>query len=123
VGTRPNDGRGALGAAGESATLEVYRGEGFRLLARNWRCPLGELDLVVQSHDLIVVCEVKTRSDWAFGGGYEAVTHTKRAKLRRLAEAFLANTGSHPDRVRFDVASVFLRRGEVADVELFHDAF
>jgi putative endonuclease len=92
------------------------------VLERNWRCALGEIDVVAWRDGTVVVCEVKSRTGVAFGGGYEAVTWTKRRKLRRLAEAFVAERGLPDARVRFDVASVWLgRRG--ADVELFEDAF
>jgi putative endonuclease len=116
------DGRPALGRSGEAATLGVYRQRGFRTVARNWRCPLGELDLVVERDGLLVFCEVKTRSNTTFGGGYEAVTWTKRRKLRQLAEAFLASTDVRHRDVRFDVASVSFPRACV-DVEIFEDAF
>ena len=116
------DQRPARGRAGEDATARVYERRGYRVLHRNWRCSLGELDLVVQREDVLVFCEVKTRSGNAFGGGYEAVTWNKRRRLRRLAEAFLAQGDPANSRLRFDVASVWLGpRG--ADVELFEDAF
>jgi putative endonuclease len=91
-------------------------------VARNWRCAIGEIDLVLERPGLLVFCEVKTRTGSAFGGGYEAVTWSKRRRLRRLAEAFLVS-GSFPHtQIRFDVASVWLsRRGP--DVEVFEDAF
>lgn len=117
------DPRAVLGARGEDATLALYRGSGFRLLARNWRCPAGELDLVLERGGLIIVCEVKTRSGSAFGGGYEAVSWSKRRRLRRLAETFLAQRGRTGADVRFDVASVHLQRGGRPDVVLFQDAF
>lgn len=116
------DRRPALGRSGEAATLGVYRQRGFRAIACNWRCPLGELDLVVERDRLLVFCEVKTRSNTAFGGGYEAVTWTKRRKLRQLAEAFLASSDVRHRDVRFDVASVSFTRTCV-DVEIFEDAF
>jgi putative endonuclease len=68
------DGRPSKGRAGEEAALRVYARRGFRLLAQNWRCPLGEIDLVVERDGLLVFCEVKARSGAAFGGGFEAVT-------------------------------------------------
>jgi putative endonuclease len=113
----------ARGRRGEDATAVVYERRGYRVLERNWRCPLGELDLVVRrDDDVIVFCEVKTRTGSSFGGGYESVTWSKRRKLRRLAEAFVLERGLHDARIRFDVASVWLgTRG--ADVELFEDAF
>ena len=107
---------------GEDAAADVYCRRGFRVLARNWRCSLGELDLVLERDRLLVFCEVKTRTGAAFGGGYEAVNWAKRRKLRSLAEAFLAAIDSRHRQVRFDVASVWLgARGP--DVEIFEDAF
>ncbi len=118
----PSGPRAALGRAGEDAALGVYLGKRFRTVARNWRCALGELDLVVERGGLLVFCEVKTRSGSGFGGGYEAVTWLKQRKLRQLAELFLEAHGLRPDRVRFDVASVQMgRRGPAVD--LFEDAF
>jgi putative endonuclease len=116
------DPRKERGKAGEDAALAVYVRRGFRLVARNWRCRLGELDLVLVRGDMLVFCEVKTRSGPAFGGGYEAVNWRKRAKVRALAEAFLQQGRARPDTTRFDVASVALGpRGP--QVELFEDAF
>lgn len=114
--------RSARGRDGEDAALGVYRRRGFRVVARNWRCPIGELDLVLERGGLLVFCEVKTRTGAAFGGGYEAVNWSKRRKLRQLAEAFLASGSSRASGVRFDVASVWLGHGG-ADVEVFEDAF
>jgi putative endonuclease len=114
--------RSSRGRDGEDAALRVYQRRGFRLLARNWRCPLGELDLVLRRGGLLVFCEVKSRTGSAFGGGYEAVTWSKRRKLRQLAEAFLATAGQPSSGIRFDVASVWLGGG-TADVEVFEDAF
>jgi putative endonuclease len=116
------DERPPRGRAGEDAALRVYERRGYRALARNWRCALGELDLVMQRNDVLVFCEVKTRFGAAFGGGYEAVTWSKRRKLRQLAEAFMQSYRPLDVNVRFDVASVWLgARG--ADVEIFEDAF
>jgi putative endonuclease len=120
-GTR-TDRRSERGRIGEDAALRVYERRGFALVARNWRCQLGELDLIIVRRDLLVVCEVKTRSGAAFGGGYEAVTRAKRRRVRSLADAFLQGNAFEHARVRFDVASVWLgARG--ADVEIFEDAF
>lgn len=116
------DDRPRRGRAGEDAALAVYRRRGFRLVARNWRCPLGEIDLLLERDGLLVVCEVKTRTGAAFGGGYEAVTWSKRRKLRQLAEAFMAAERPPQAAIRFDVASIWLGEGG-ADVEIFEDAF
>jgi putative endonuclease len=113
---------GELGRAGEEAALAVYESRGFHLVARNWRCPMGELDLVVHRRGLLVFCEVKTRGGRAYGGGFDAVTGRKRARLRRLAEAFLLSERPAFVQVRFDVASARPQAGRML-VEVFEDAF
>ena len=112
----------SIGARGEEAVADGYRRRGYRILARNWRCRLGELDLVAERRGVLVFCEVKSRRGPVFGGGYEAVTRRKRAKLRSLAEAFLQAAGWRPQVIRFDVASVAFDRGRPT-VELFEGAF
>ena len=116
------DQRPRRGRDGEDAALRVYERRGFGLVVRNWRCAIGEIDLVLERGGLLVFCEVKARTGAAFGGGYEAVTWTKRRKLRRLAEAFLVSSRTLHAQVRFDVASVWLSRSG-PDVEVFEDAF
>ena len=117
------DSRTATGSIGEDATAASYRSRGFRIVARNWRCALGELDLVAARGDLLVFCEVKTRRGSGFGGGYEAVGWKKRKKVRQLAETFLQQTGARAGSIRFDVASVALGRDGRPDIEVFEDAF
>ena len=111
-----------IGARGEDAAADGYRRRGYRIVARNWRCRLGELDLVAERRGVLVFCEVKSRRGGALGGGYAAVTSRKQAKVRALAEAFLQATGSRPQAMRFDVASVAVRAGR-STVEVFEDAF
>jgi putative endonuclease len=118
----PSD-RGRTGLAGEDATLRWYLDHGYEVMARNWRCPLGELDLVLSRAGLLVFCEVKTRRGSGFGGGFDAVGVRKQRKLRQLAEVFLLTRRIRPSRARFDVASVLLTDGRGAAVEVFEDAF
>jgi putative endonuclease len=118
----PVSGR-SLGAQGELAALAHYRRSGYRLVARNWRCPLGELDLVLARGRTVVFCEVKTRRSATLGGPYEAVTWRKQGKLRALANAFLAMHPARWDDVRFDVASVMVDRRGPLSVHVFEAAF
>lgn len=105
---RPGAGRraGAVARAGEDAALAYLLGRGLRLVARNWRCRLGEIDLVLEDGPALVFVEVKTRRSSRFGTGAEAVGPAKQMRLRRLAAAFLRDH-PRPDRpCRFDVTEV-----------------
>ena len=99
--------RRLLGASGEQAVAAWYQARGYEVLARNWRCREGELDLVVRDGRRFVFCEVKTRTSDAFGAPVEAVTRTKQMRLRRVAARWLEDEAPlHPREIRFDVASV-----------------
>jgi putative endonuclease len=108
---------------GERAALDHYRARGFRLVARNWRSRLGELDLVMARPGLVVFCEVKARASSSRGSPFEAVTERKQRKVRALAEAFLAASGLRDEACRFDVASVTVDGRGRPRVHIFEDAF
>jgi putative endonuclease len=106
--------RRALGVAGEDAVAAWYEHRGYAVVARNWRCRDGELDLIVRTGRTFVFCEVKSRSSDAFGMPVEAVTRDKQARVRRLAARWLEDDAPGPAReIRFDVASVM---GDVVEV-------
>jgi len=117
------DQRAEVGRRGELAAEARYVARGYRVVARNWRCRLGELDLILARGVSLVFCEVKTRRGSRFGGGFEAVDVRKRQKLRVLAEVYLQRARPAPASVRFDVASVWLKPDGSASVEIFEDAF
>ncbi|HET7531937.1 MAG TPA: YraN family protein [Nocardioidaceae bacterium] len=100
--------RSALGAYGEALAARHLTEQGMVVLDRNWRCDLGEVDLVLRDGRVLVVCEVKTRSSLAFGTPIEAVTEQKAARLRRLAARWLADHEVHPDEVRIDIVGVLV---------------
>ena len=109
----------AVGQRGEALAADWYRRKGYTVVARNWRCAIGEIDLIVRRGRTLVVCEVKTRRSHAFGVPAMAVGRAKQQRLRRLAAAWLAEhrSGRHVD-VRFDVVAV---TGDVVDV--YENAF
>ena len=78
--------RQALGAYGERVAAQHLEAAGLQVLDRNWRCPEGELDLVLREGAVLVVCEVKTRTGEDGAGPHEAITPVKLERLQRLAE-------------------------------------
>jgi putative endonuclease len=96
-----------LGIDGEDAVAKWYEAQGYEVVARNWRCREGELDLIVRANRTFVFCEVKTRTTTAFGAPVEAVTSDKQQRVRRLAARWLEDDAPvRPVEIRFDVASV-----------------
>jgi putative endonuclease len=96
----------ALGQQGEQLAAEYLQRAGFRILARNWRCAEGEIDIVAADRRTLVACEVKTRSGTRYGTPLEAVTRKKRSRLRRLAVCWMLANGVLFDEVRVDVVEV-----------------
>jgi putative endonuclease len=109
--------RSTLGAYGEALATRFLLDTGMVLLERNWRCDLGEIDLVLRDGRVLVVCEVKTRSSVAYGSPLEGVTERKAARLRRLAARWLAEHDLRPAEVRIDLVGVLVPARGPVEVE------
>lgn len=116
------DGRPTFGRNGEALAARRYERDGYRTIARNYRCNAGEIDLVLQRGNTIVFSEVKTRATDFFGDPSEAVTPAKQARLRRLAAIWLSQNPCPGMEVRFDVVSIVADR-KGARVTRYEDAF
>jgi putative endonuclease len=124
--------RGALGRFGEEVAARHLVAAGLTVVARNWRCSEGEVDIVALDGDVLVMCEVKTRRGVGFGTPLDAVTPAKAARLRRLASRWLADQraeaggvgdGVRYPEVRFDVVSVLRPLSGATSVEHLRGAF
>lgn len=111
-------GQGALGRYGERLAADYLAAGGMRILDRNWRCAEGEIDIVAQDGDTLVIVEVKTRSCRRHGTAFEAVTGAKLHRLRRLAARWLAARRERPDPPRVGAVRI-----DVVALERFAGAF
>lgn len=111
-----------VGDAGEDLAAAALKKQGYRIIERNFSCPLGEVDLIARQGDFLVFVEVKTRRGASFGGAAEAVHPAKQAKLMRLAEYYMNEKRLKEAKVRFDVVAVNWE-GETPRVEIIQDAF
>src|SRR5687768_7264809 len=108
----------AEGARAEDLCADLLRGAGLLLIERNWRCRLGEIDLIAEDRGMLVFAEVRMRTGPGFGGAGESVTAAKRARLLAAARLYLSR---RPETLcRFDV---FLVDGVTARVQWIRDAF
>jgi len=106
-----------VGRHGETIVARLLEEQGWQLLARNWRCEFGELDIVARDGECLVAVEVKTRRSAAYGSPQEAVTAAKLRRLRRLVGAWLERQDHTFREVRIDVCAVTLPRAGAAVVE------
>lgn len=95
-----------LGERGEDAAVAYLGRAGMTVVERNWRCPVGEVDIVALEGDEVVLCEVKTRRSAAKGSPEEAVTPAKQRRYRKLALAYMQHAGGEGVSIRFDVISI-----------------
>ncbi len=112
-----------IGARGEDAAAEHLEAIGYRILARNYRCRHGEIDLVADDADVLVFVEVKTRHASAYGAPRDAVTSAKRRKLARTASHYMLAHRDEECAYRADIIEVGLLRGAVAAVRQIKGAF
>jgi putative endonuclease len=100
------------GRFGEELAADHLQAQGLTLLDRNWRCDVGEVDIVARDGDTLVICEVKTRSSRRFGSPLEAITPEKAARLRRLAACWVRAHDVRPFAIRIDLVGIVLAGGE-----------
>lgn len=113
-----------LGRWGEDLAAQHLSAAGLELLARNWRCREGELDVVAREADgTVVFVEVKTRRTAAFGQPSEAVSRTKAERIRLLACRWLQAHPAGGAPLRFDVVSVVREPGSAPVVRHLRGAF
>lgn len=96
---------------------------GYKILEKNYRCPLGEIDVVAEKDKRLVFLEIKTRTSGRFGLPQEAVTALKQRKLLRLAEWYLKDKKKGDVRVSFEVLAVFWKNAGEPEFRLIENAF
>ena len=111
-----------LGRLGERLAAEELASRGYTILASNWRCPAGEIDIVAQDSDCLVVVEVRARQGETYGTPEESVTPAKQARLVELGQTYVQERGwDGPWRI--DVVAVqFSRNGRLERLTVIENA-
>jgi len=115
--------RKQLGRLGERLGARFLRRRGYRIVARNYTCPAGEIDLVALDGPSIVFVEVKSLRGDAAANPEDAVNFHKRRQITAVARTYLLQTGAQNHACRFDVIAVVLKEGCQPEIEHFIDAF
>jgi putative endonuclease len=112
-----------VGKRGEEIAAAYLQQQGYLILARNWRCPLGEIDIVAREGETWVFVEVRARRGNRFGTPEESITPDKQAKLVEVAQTYLQEAGLGNVDSRIDVVAIELgQRGEVKRLNLIRCA-
>lgn len=113
----------SLGKRGEILAAAFLMNQKYVILEKNYRCPLGEIDLVAELNGKLRFVEVKTRSSLQYGFPEEAVNEQKQHKIRQLALFYLKEKNKENISVAFDVVSILWHPKKDAEYKLIRDAF
>ena len=115
--------RTVIGSEGERAAAAFLEARGYRILERNYRTKLGEIDLVAEEGRTLVFVEVKVRLNDRFGGPAAAITSAKQARIARLAQQYVASRRLAERACRFDVVLIWGADPKTRRIELLPGAF
>jgi len=111
----------ALGKAGEDIAFKKIKKLGYKCIERNYRCALGEIDLIARQGGCLVFIEIKTRKRDT-GYAKEAVNHRKMKQISKAALNYLKENDCYDTKSRFDVVAVSINDGK-PDIEVIQNAF
>lgn len=112
-----------LGRRGEEATVKFLKENGYKILERNYKNKLGEIDIIAKENKILCFVEVKSRTDLRFGYPKEAVTYTKQRQLNKVALSYLKQYNLFDIPARFDVVSVIFNNQNKTEIEIIKNAF
>jgi len=112
----------ALGRLGENFAKKRLKELGYRILATNYRCPLGEIDLIARDGECLVFVEIKTRTNQPLGLAKEAVHRRKQVQLSKVALAYMKSYNISETKARFDVVAIGVNGGR-KEIEIIQNAF
>ncbi len=111
-----------IGTKGEQIAADFLLKKGYHILHRNWRSGKKELDIIAFKDNMVVVAEIKTRTNFDFGFPEEAVNKKKQQYLKSAGEAFMQ---THPEymQIRYDIISILLNGDAIKEILHFEEAF
>jgi putative endonuclease len=125
---KDKENRKQLGNYGENLALEAYEKAGYKLIAQQYRCSLGEIDLIVQKENVLIFVEVRTKTNQSFGTAEESITEKKKRTIRKVSQFFLHDVmyDKYCDHsaVQFDVIAIYIdKKTKQAWIKRYDQAF
>jgi putative endonuclease len=120
--------RKQIGDYGENLALEAYVKAGYELVAKQYRCAMGEIDLIVRNQDALVFVEVRTKTNQRYGSAEESITDKKKKTIRKVSQFFLQDL-TYNDRfnqiaIQFDVIAITIdKQSKQAWIKRYDQAF
>lgn len=114
-----SDQRIAIGKKGEQIALEYLQDRGYLILVKNFRCKIGEIDIIAKDREVVVFVEIRTVTSAQFGPAYNTVTYSKQQHVKRTALFYISVNNLVNTQFRFDVIGITLDR-QTGDHHLDH---
>lgn len=112
-----------LGIFGEDTAVKFLKGQGFKILTRNYKCKLGEIDIIAEEKNIISFIEVKTVATDKTETPFDTIDSRKRKHIQQSASFYLNKERKQDLTCRFDVISIRYRKDKEPEIELIRDAF
>lgn len=119
----PGSFRLSLGERGETAACGFLKTRGYEILEKNYKCKLGEIDVIARRQGRLAFVEIKTRTSVQFGTPQEAVDLRKQEKIFKIAQWYLKEKKMPKSPIAFDVVAILWREGQAPEIRLIADAF
>jgi putative endonuclease len=120
--------RKQIGDYGEKLALEAYLKAGYKVVAKQYRCAMGEIDLIVRKKDVLVFVEVRTKTTQRYGSAEESITDKKKKTIRKVSQFFLQdftyNKSFNQIAIQFDVIAITIdKQNKQAWMKRYDQAF
>jgi putative endonuclease len=119
----PGPFRFSFGERGEAAACEFLKKNGYEILEKNYKCKLGEIDVIARRRGRLAFIEIKTRASDQFGTPQEAVNLPKQEKIFKVAQWYLKEKRVVKVPISFDVVAILWEKGQPPEMRLITDAF
>ena len=119
----PGSFRSSLGERGETAACGFLEAQGYKILEKNYKCKLGEIDVITRRQGRLAFVEIKTRTSTQFGTPQEAVNLQKQEKIFKVAQWYLKEKKILKSPIAFDVVAILWKEGQTPEMRLIADAF
>lgn len=112
-----------LGAYGEYEACKYLKKKGYQILKKDFRCKIGQIDIIARDGDTLCFIEVKCRSSYSFGQPEEAITWKKKQRIKKIAEYYILRKRITDTDIRYDAVTILEPKDDKKQISLIKNAF